>query len=218
MSTFSEECPLCGLILASAYFDDGTSRYSRCPECTLIFRDPAQWPTAEQERSRYLLHANDASHAGYVAFLRQLADAVTPRLEKGACGLDFGCGPTPVLSSLLADAGFPCEAYDPFFAPDEELLRKVYAFVVCSEVAEHLHDPGATLALFGRLLERGGVLGVMTRFYPVQESFATWWYRRDSTHVCFYAESTMRWIANRYGWAIEFPGPHITVFSIPDAR
>lgn len=119
------------------------------------------------------------------------------------------------MSELLSARGFPCAAYDPFFLPDESLLGERYDFVTCSEVVEHLHDPGNTFALLGRLLERGGLLGVMTRFYGHEAPFEEWWYRRDPTHICFYNESTMEWIAGRHGWAIEFPRAHVALFTTP---
>ena len=133
----------------------------------------------------------------------------------GARGLDFGCGPAPVLASLLTNAGYPCAAYDPLFAPDAALLDERYDFVACSEVVEHVHDPAGVFARFGRLLGRGGLLGVMTRFHDIDTPFATWWYRRDPTHVCFYAEATMRWIAAGRGWEVSFPRPDVALFSVP---
>lgn len=140
------------------------------------------------------------------------------RLEPGARGLDFGCGPAPVLSELLTSAGFPCAAYDPFFARDETLLDERYDYVTCSEVAEHAHDPAEMFATLHRLLGPGGVLGVMTTFYQNRAAFADWWYRRDPTHVCFYNEDTMRWIGERHGWMTDFPAPNVTLFTAQSAR
>ena len=215
----SAPCPLCRFGNTAPHFEDATSRYLRCPDCTLIHRDASQWPTLEEERSRYLLHRNDPGDVGYVAFLRQLSDAVISQLRSDAQGLDFGCGPAPVLSSMLTSAGFPCEPYDPLFFPRDELLLRSYDFVVCSEVVEHLHDPAGAFALLGELLAKGGVLGIMTRFYPAPASFGSWWYRRDATHVCFYSESVMRWIAERQGWDVDFPAPDVTLFRVsPPSR
>lgn len=117
-----------------------------------------------------------------------------------------------MLAGIMADAGFPCEAYDPFFFPNAALLTRSYDYVACSEVVEHSYDPAGTFSLFHRLLASGGLLGVMTRFYGHEAPFGEWWYRRDPTHVCFFAESTMRWIARRHGWKVEFPRPHVALF------
>lgn len=209
-------CPLCGGQEAVLFHTDvAARRYFDCPICELIFLDPGQRLMLSDEASRYLEHRNDGADAGYVEFLRRLADPVAGRLPPGAHGLDFGCGPAPVMSDLLTAKGFPCAAYDPFFLPDDTALAREYDFVTCSEVVEHLHDPGATFALLGGLLSRGGLLGVMTRFYGHEAPFESWWYRRDPTHVCFYAEPTMQWIAAHHGWAVDFPRAHVALFTIP---
>jgi SAM-dependent methyltransferase len=208
-------CPLCGGTATHAFHEDARRRYRRCDACALVFLDPAQRPTMLAEVLRYQEHVNDAGDAGYVQFLRRLADPLLERLPAGARGLDFGCGPASVLADLLTAAGRPCAAYDPLFRPDAALLDDAYDFVTCTEVVEHLHDPAAVIARFGRLLPRGGLLGVMTRFHGHEAPFADWWYRRDPTHVCFYDETTMRWIAARHGWRLELPRPHVAIFTIP---
>lgn len=109
------------------------------------------------------------------------------------------------------------------FSATGQLLRKhlfsanassshQHDFIACSEVVEHLHDPAATFTLFASLLSSGGARGVMTRFLPGDTPFADWWYRRDPTHVCFYAASTMRWIATRHAWSLELARPDVALF------
>lgn len=207
-------CPLCGARDAHVEAAPSDARsWFGCPVCDLIYLHPTQQPSPGEARARYELHRNDAPDAGYVRFLRELADPVIERLPPGARGLDFGCGPAPVLASLMTAAGFPCEAYDPCFAPDETLLRRRYDFVTCSEVAEHVHDADGLFTRLEGLLVPRGLLGIMTRFHRAATPFATWWYRRDPTHVCFYAEATMRWVAADRGWTVLFPRPNVAVFS-----
>ncbi len=191
---------------------EAAQRYFDCPQCKLIYLHPEQRLSAPAERARYELHENDPADLDYVDFLRRLADPMLERLQSGAHGLDFGCGPTPVLSELLTTAGFPCAAYDPFFAPDETLLDRRYDFITCSEVVEHAHDPANMFAALLHMLAPCGILGVMTMFHPGMDAFADWWYRRDPTHVCFYDEATMRWIGEHHGWQAEFPRPNVTLF------
>lgn len=206
-------CPLCDAAGMQLVETEDARQYYSCPRCKLIWLRPKQRLSAGAERARYELHTNDHGDPGYLLFLRRLADPIAGRLLLGARGLDFGCGPVPVLSEMLTAAGFPCEAYDPFFAPDESLLHERYDFITCSEVVEHAHDPAGMFAALRRMLAPGGILGVMTSFHPGEEAFADWWYRRDPTHVCFYNEVTMRWIGERHGWTTEFPGPNVTLFS-----
>lgn len=207
-------CPLCNTAVSPGISAGGRS-YARCPECALISLDPVQHPLPLDEVVRYTEHRNLEGDEGYRRFLGRLSVPVTTRLARGAHGLDFGCGPAAVLADILTKAGFPSVGYDPLFAPREELLARQYDFITCSEVIEHLHQPSRVLALFGRLLGRGGVLGVMTRFHRPEIPFETWWYRRDSTHVCFYAEATMHWIASHHGWTVEIPSPDVALFDVP---
>ncbi|MCR4341111.1 MAG: class I SAM-dependent methyltransferase [Gemmatimonadaceae bacterium] len=208
------KCPLCHAARPRSVESGDGKGYFACRVCHLIYLTPSRRLSAADERARYELHNNDRGDPNYVLFLRRLADPLVERLRPGARGLDFGCGPTPVLSEMLAAAGFPCAAYDPFFAPDETLLDKRYDFITCSEVVEHAHDPARMFATLRRMLAPGGMLGVMTMFYPGEDAFADWWYRRDPTHVCFYAEATMRWIGEWHGWKAEFPRPNVTLFSV----
>ena len=209
------QCPLCGAGGGSAITTSDDRQYFRCASCALVYLHPRQRLSPAQERARYELHENDPADPDYVAFLRRLADPVMARLQPGARGLDFGCGPEPVLSQLLTSAGFPCAAYDPFFSPDEVLLNDRYEYVTCSEVVEHAHNPAAMFATLHRLLRPGGILGVMTRFYPGESEFPDWWYRRDPTHVCFYNEETMRWIAGQHGSSVDFPRHDVALFTSP---
>ena len=166
--------------------------------------------SAEAERAHYLTHENDPADPRYRAFLGQLWQPLRERLPAGAHGLDYGSGPGPTLHRMAAEDGFPCAHYDPFFTPDPSCLDRTYAFVTCSETAEHFHRPAREFARLGKLLQPGGWLGVMTERLPAAASFPEWYYLRDPTHVCFYAEETFRWIAANFGFGEpEFPGPRV---------
>jgi SAM-dependent methyltransferase len=184
----------------------------RCARCALIHLHPDARLTPDQEIARYREHNNVVGDPEYEKFLDRLCTPLRERLPAGATGLDFGCGPARALESIMRGAGFATESYDPYFHPDDSLLTRRYDFVACSEVVEHLYDPAATFRLLDSLLVPGGVLGVMTRMYGHEAPFAEWWYRRDPTHVCFYNEDTMHWIAEKHGWSLELPRAHIAIF------
>ena len=205
-------CPLCGEGGSTPYHDEPARTYLRCFSCALVYVPAPMRPTPMQEAVRYAEHDNRFDDPRYVGFLRRLADPLRSRLRRGARGLDFGSGPTPVLADILTSDGFPTTSYDPFFAPEPSVLQAQYDFIACSEVAEHLHEPRRAFEQFARMIRRGGTIGVMTRFYGVEAPFDRWWYRRDPTHVSFYSEQTMQWIAGRHGWSVEFPAPHVTLF------
>ena len=104
---------------------------------------------------------------------------------------------------MLQDAGMVMAIYDPYYAPDADALARPYDFVTCTEVVEHFHQPARDWSRLTGLLKPGGWLGVMTQLAPPPESFLQWRYRRDPTHVSFYSLATFRWIAGRFGFAME---------------
>ena len=207
-------CPLCGSSTGPTYFVDGRRRYACCTECALVFVHPADRPRPLEEALRYLEHENRRDDPGYAAFLRRLADPVCAHVPIGARGLDVGCGPTPLLSELLTASGRPTEHYDPLFFPVAELLLETYDFVTCCEVVEHAHDPTALFGQLSRLIRPGGVIAIMTQFRPTHDSFDSWWYRRDTTHVCFFSEPTLRWVARHLALTVTFPVANVALMAV----
>lgn len=186
--------------------------YHRCNACFATFLEPSQRPDPASEKAEYDRHENDPRDPGYRRFLARLSDALIPRLEPGARGLDFGCGPGPALAAMMNEAGFPTQGYDPIYAAHDRLLSQSYDFITCTEVVEHLYDPAGTFRLLDQCLQPGGLLGVMTCFQTDDERFAGWHYRRDPTHVVFYREETMRRVAAIRGWSCSIPRKDVAIF------
>lgn len=174
--------------------------------------DPACWLDADAEKQVYDLHDNNPEDPGYRRFLGRLTDPLVERLAPGAEGLEFGCGPGPALAVMLAEQGRPVTLYDPFFCPSPEALTRRYDFITCTEVVEHLHDPWQTFTQLDSLLRPGGWLGVMTCFQTDDARFANWHYRRDPTHVVFYREATLAWLARQFRWQLEVPVKDVALF------
>lgn len=173
---------------------------------------PGERPEPAVERAHYETHENDPADTGYRRFLDRLAAPLVERLEGGARGLDYGAGPGPTLSLMMAERGFPTSVYDPFFAPDNAVLDDTYDFVTCTETAEHFFDPGAEFERLGGLLRPGGWLGMMTQLLMPRRVFARWRYVRDPTHVVFYRPRTLGWIADHFGWRLERPRRNVALF------
>jgi hypothetical protein len=176
---------------------------------------PESWhPTLDVERRRYDLHRNNSSDAGYVRFLMQIVEAITPKLRVGSDGLDFGSGPSPVLAGMMESRGFRMRTYDPFYANDRAALGRTYDFVLCSEVVEHFRRPAGDWSQLVSLVALGGWLGVMTSLWEGSpEEFVRWRYSNDVTHLAFYNRATMAWIAGRHGLQISFAGGPVTLFN-----
>lgn len=240
-----------------------------CATCDLIFVAPSCRLDAAAERKRYECHNNSALDAGYVSSLQPTIDAVVrhfsgrnataalqatslPFEDNGsdspsvpqarpAEGLDFGCGPAPVLVELLNAKGFAVRGYDPFFAPDATLLQPAiasapatgtndsssaspelaavgasYDFIVSTEVFEHLYAPGMELRRLRALLRPAAALFIATQLHTGAESFDGWWYARDSTHVCFFSQASFEWAREQLGFAaLECNGKDMVRFDVP---
>ena len=192
------ECPLCGAEGPFESVGDIRKRWHRvCGRCRLIFVDPPFLPSAEAERERYELHRNGPEDAGYVAFLRQAVEPARRFLAPEMRGLDYGCGHTPTLHLLLKESGLACENYDPFFFP--AWPEGPFDFLFATEVVEHFHRPAAEWARMLSRLKPGGILTVMTAPWTDLESFRTWGYASDETHVVFYHRETLGWICGAFG-------------------
>jgi len=192
-------CPLCGAPGPFTTVVDVRKRRHRvCGRCKLIFVEAEFLPSPEAERERYAKHQNGPEDAGYVAFLRQAIDPALPLLTPAMRGLDYGCGHTPTLCLLLEQAGLRCEKYDPFFFPEPPIGPFDYLFA--TEVVEHFFHPFAEWARMADLPKPGGLLVVMTAPWEDLESFRTWGYASDETHVVFYHRKTLEWIMAAFGF------------------
>lgn len=215
MTRAPHPCPLCGATGVRPFAQAHGRRYLECPACGLVHVAPEDRPTPEAERAHYATHENDPDDPRYRAFLDRLALPLAARLPAGAEGLDYGCGPGPALARMLEERGFRVSLWDPFFAPDDDALRRAYDFVTCTEAAEHFFHPGAELARLDGLLRPGGWLGVMTELPREDRPLERWRYARDPTHVSLYRPATLEWIAARFGWALERPHPDVALFRKP---
>lgn len=176
----------------------------QCQTCFLVYVAPAFLPSQSDELNEYQLHQNSFDDEGYVAFLNRIVAPLTAHIQPGAHGLDFGCGPSPVLASLLKSAGMTMRVFDPFFANHASSLQQQYDFVTCTEAIEHFHAPGKEFSLLVSLLKPKGWLGIMTKRVISRERFATWHYKNDPTHVCFFSDATFHYLANVYHLSVDF--------------
>ena len=196
----SQDCPLCGTpnvqLIAIPMHRQGYN----CSHCKLIYVDKEYLLENENEKSRYLLHENSIEDVGYVQFLNQAIEPVLSLLTPEMQGLDFGCGPGPTLSKLLALKGLQCDDYDPFFFPLP--LKEHYDFIFATECFEHFHEPGKELVFLDKLLKNKGLLVVMTDPIPENRTLHQWGYAHDPTHVSLYSPKTMEHIAHKMDWEL----------------
>lgn len=204
-----QNCPLCTGPATTAFCSVQDRHYWRCDDCALRFLQADQLPAPDEELAHYRLHDNDVNDAGYRSFLARLAEPLLQRLLPGQHGLDYGCGPGPALARMLCEAGHDVEVFDPLFANEPLLLQQQYEFITCTETVEHFHHPAREFQRLTGMLKPGGWLVLMTTLQDNDEHFADWHYRRDPTHVCFYRQETMHWLADAFDLSMQHPGRNV---------
>ncbi len=211
------DCPLCDG--ESTEFNiDLTRQYFRCQSCLLVFVNPEQLPTRDQERRHYDMHQNSPEDWQYRRFLSRLFGPIQAKLEPCSCGLDFGSGPGTTLSIMFAEAGHQMSIFDPNYAPDSSVLSRRYDFITASEVIEHLHRPRRELELLWNILRPGGWLGLMTKRVRNADAFRNWHYTHDPTHVSFFSMETFEWLAKTWQAEFEISGKDVVLFKKPNPR
>ena len=203
-------CPLCES-KSLLFHRKAETRYYRCSLCRAIFMDPQQLPDAVSERGRYEEHNNDIEDHRYQKFVSPITAAILRDFQPTADGLDFGAGPGPVISHILQQQHYQIAQYDPYFHPQPHLLQQRYDYIACCEVIEHFYQPQQEFRLLRDLLQPGGKLYCMTVLYQDKIDFGNWFYLNDRTHVFFYSEQTLAWIAENMGFtSVDIAGRLIT--------
>ncbi|MDP5151054.1 class I SAM-dependent methyltransferase [Rheinheimera baltica] len=208
----NHQCPLCYAEPCQFFYQDNRRRYYQCQLCLLVFADRTTLLSSLDELAQYQMHQNDLNDIGYRQFLQRLALPLQQQLAaNGLEGLDFGCGPGPLLAKMLAETGHKMSVWDPYFATDDSVLKKQYDFITCSEAIEHFIYPVHEWKLWLTLLKPGGTLGIMTKRYTDVNAFASWHYKRDPTHVSFFCEHTFIYLAQRDNFIVNFPDKDIAL-------
>lgn len=192
-------CTLC----ASALIDKKDACYYNCDLCKALVKDEKYYLTADEEKARYETHNNDVNDIGYQNFTMPITNYVLEKFLPMHKGLDFGSGTGPVISSMLTEKGYNIVQYDPFFAPNKNVLNNRYDYIVSCEVFEHFHKPKIEIDGLISLLNNNGVLLIMTMLYNDQIDFKGWNYRNDDTHVFIYRKETIEYIANENNLEID---------------
>jgi len=173
--------------------------YQHCKACEYIFKHPSVFQTIEDQKARYDLHENEEESEGYRAYFQRFLDFTLPSVQNPKMALDFGCGESTLLASMLGEKGIACDSYDPIYHPNGLDNTKKYDLIVSTEVFEHLHQPKE---VFESLLDRlnvGGYLAIQTEFHPNEmAAFMNWYYTQDPTHIVFFTVETFEVLCGLY--------------------
>lgn len=206
-----ECCPLCHFKVVQPYYRD-KREYLRCSQCALVFVAAQYHLSNADEKLRYDEHQNNPEDERYRAFLSQVFNPVIKHIHQGDKGLDFGCGSGPTLSLMFEEHGYQMDLFDKFYANKPEVFDNRYDFITATEVIEHLSNPKFELERLLKMLKKGGVLAVMTQMISKKVEFSSWYYKNDPTHICFFSEDTMRYLAKLWGVKLEFYGDNVVLF------
>jgi hypothetical protein len=199
-------CPLCNMPDENLFAAGGRT-YHRCCKCGLVYMDATDRLLPDEEKKRYSFHQNSISDAGYVAFLNRVIEPSMQYISKGMKGLDYGCGPNPVLAQIVGERGMQCSYYDPFFFPECKADAK-YDFVFATECFEHFFSPMKEIEKICAMLNSNGILGIMTELMDESTDFDNWYYKNDPTHVCFYGKESINYICQTYNFKQLFNDNH----------
>ena len=208
-----QDCIVCSSNLVESFQTSDNLNYWHCNSCGAKFLDSKHHIDKDSEKKRYLEHENIIEDEGYRNFLSKLSNPLIGKINTSAKGLDFGCGHGPALADIFIKNKYSIDLYDPFFFPNKEIFSKTYDFITCTETAEHFFNPKKEFDLMNALLKKDGWLGVMTCFLTTHDAFDSWHYRRDPTHVVFYAEKTFEVIAKQRDWNCEIVAKDIVLFN-----
>ncbi len=207
-------CPLCGSATV-LFHRDKRRPYFVCRRCCAVHVPEPYHLSEGAEKAEYDKHQNHFDDEGYRTFLARMAQPIGEMVKAGSKGLEFGCGPGPVLAQMLTQAGYEMTVYDKFYADNRDALEQVYDFVTTTEVIEHLRNPQEVLARLWMLLKPGGTLGVMTKRVTTAEAFSRWHYKNDQTHIIFFHSKTFEWLGKQWGASLSYHGNDVVLLKKP---
>ena len=195
-----KSCLLCKTTNTILYHTHKNRTFCKCLACGSVFLDPLLLPNKIDEKNRYQLHQNNEDDIGYQNFVTPLINEVISQTDTKQLGLDFGSGPTPIISILLKKLGYNLLQYDPYFCNQPNVFNLKYDFIISCEVIEHLHKPLVEFTRLYSCLKENGRLFCMTDLLPTKTEFSNWYYKNDSTHVIFYSPKSLEWIKRSCGF------------------
>ncbi len=200
----SKPCKICGRKTHEIFQMKFKIKYHYCDYCGFISKDENDFITRDEELKIYNNHNNSIEDPRYVAFFKRFLDKAVLRFCNGKKGLDFGSGPSPVLSMILErDYGFSMDNYDLYYSPETIYEGRTYDLITSTEVIEHIPNPLEYFSIFKRCMKKDSILSIMTLFHPENKrEFLNWYYMRDMSHISFFTPQTMKVIAELVGMKI----------------
>ncbi len=104
------------------------------------------------------------------------------------------------------------DLFDKFYVNNTLIFNNNYDFITLIEVVEHFDRPGFELDRLFAMLNDDGVLSIMTNMLNSNTNFEHWHYKHDPTHICFFSQTTMNYIANKWRVKVRLYGDDVVLF------
>ncbi|QUN05877.1 methyltransferase domain-containing protein [Shewanella yunxiaonensis] len=190
-----QHCPLCRHDNIIPVFEDRRRHFFLCQTCALVFANPSSYLLPNAEKQRYGRSRHESKQKQLAHFIETLLLQLQSLQSNSLEGLNFGRVLAPQLLQPLALAGHRLHQYDPFFAPEHQLLHQQYDFISCYRVFEHFHLPVKEWQIIVQALKPGGWLAISTPLLQSVAVFSKWHYKNNPTHVSFYQPQTFAYLA-----------------------
>ena len=113
---------------------------------------------------------------------------------------------------MLKECGYSVDLYDKFYAKNDIVFENKYDFITASEVVEHLRQPLVELSRLMGLLKSNGVLAIMTQILTPQIDFNQWYYKNDPSHIGFFSEKALSFLAENWQSELYVISERVVVF------
>lgn len=207
-------CPLCYNEHTSLFHQDKKRSLYICPTCQLVFSDANSHLPPHIEKRRY--QQNSTKYQKPLSqFLISLIQECAQQKTQPLIGLNFGRLAMPSTLETVNIYGHKVSQYDPFFAPEHQLLKQEYDFICCYRVFEHFRFPSKEWSLLCRLLKPGGWLAINTKLLTDLAGFDKWHHKNNLTHVSFYQRATFEFLAQQAGFKLLFASNDLILVQKP---
>lgn len=193
------ECPLCYNNLIFDIQGPQNRKLNLCNNCMLVFSEKENLPEWNYEKAFYLNNSDDKKDKRHKTLLSNVIEIALPLLHGKRRGLDFGCGPVPVIPGLIKKEGFNCEFYDPIFFSEPPAGK--FDFIFAVNCIEHFFRPADEFHKIENLISHGGILIIMTQLWNNAQKVQNWPYAADPTRVLFYNKTTLKFMNQIFGFS-----------------
>ena len=167
-------------------------KYYRCPKCGYLKKSNIL--SSSEEKKRYDSHICDE---GYLKYMENVYLKVKKYLKEGL-SIDYGCGKIHALADIMNEDNRLCKYYDLYYYNDE--INDKFDNIILIEVFEHILNPLEFIKNLKSILNDNGNIIIMTK--TIKEPLDKWWYLRDSTHISFFKESSMKVLGEMLGFDV----------------